>query len=94
MVCALFVALVDLAYPVISRKAINTLLPNLQYKTFFVVMGIVVLAYVVRSLLYYVITYWGHTFGIRVEADIREALFGHMQTLGFDYLRPATAPAI
>ncbi len=85
MVCALFVALVDLAYPVISRKAINTLLPNLQYKTFFVVMGIVVLAYVVRSLLYYVITYWGHTFGIRVEADIREALFGHMQTLGFDF---------
>ena len=58
MVCALFVALVDLAYPVISRKAINTLLPNLQYKTFFVVMGIVVLAYVIRSLLYYVITYW------------------------------------
>lgn len=85
MVCALFVALVDLAYPVISRKAINTLLPNLQYKTFFVVMGIVVLAYVIRSLLYYVITYWGHTFGIRVEADIREALFGHMQTLGFDF---------
>ena len=39
MVCALFVALVDLAYPVISRKAINTLLPNLQYKTFFIVMG-------------------------------------------------------
>ena len=71
MVCALFVALVDLAYPVISRKAINTLLPNLQYKTFFVVMGIVVLAYVIRSLLYYVITYWGHTFGIRVEADVR-----------------------
>ena len=85
MVCALFVALVDLAYPVISRKAINTLLPNLQYKTFFVVMGIVVLAYVIRSLLYYVITYWGHTFGIRVEADIREALFTHMQTLGFDF---------
>ena len=85
MVCALFVALVDLSYPVISRKAINTLLPNLQYKTFFIVMGIVVLAYVVRSLLYYIITYWGHTFGIRVEADIREALFGHMQTLGFDF---------
>ena len=85
MVCALFVALVDLAYPVISRKAINTLLPNLQYKTFFVVMGIVVLTYVIRSLLYYVITYWGHTFGIRVEADIRETLFGHMQTLGFDF---------
>ena len=85
MVCALFVALVDLTYPILSRKAINTFLPALQYRTFFLVMGIVVLAYVVRSLLYYVITYWGHTFGIRVEADIRETLFSHMQTLGFDF---------
>ncbi len=85
MVCALFVSLVDLAYPLISRWAMYELLPQNAYQTFFVVMGIVVLAYVVRSFLYYIITYWGHTFGIRVEADIREALFCHMQTLGFDY---------
>ena len=85
MVCALVVALIDLAYPLISRWAMYELLPKNAYVTFFTVMGVVVLAYIIRSLLYFVITYWGHTFGIRVEADIREALFCHMQALGFDY---------
>ena len=51
MACALLVALVDLAYPVISRAAINRLLPAQQYRVFFLVMGIVVLAYVLRSAL-------------------------------------------
>ena len=29
--------------------------------------------------------YWGHTFGIRVETDIRADLFRHLQTLDFDF---------
>ena len=45
----------------------------------------VALAFVLRAGLYYIVTYWGHTFGIRVEADIRRDLFHHMQTLGFDF---------
>ena len=85
MVCALIVSLVDLAYPLISRWAMYELLPQSAFQTFFTVMAVVVLAYLVRAFLYYIITYWGHTFGIRVEADIREALFCHMQELGFDY---------
>ena len=36
-------------------------------------------------MLTYVICYWGHTFGILVEADIRRDLFRHMQELSFDY---------
>ena len=85
MICALLVALVDLAYPLISRKAMYEMLPDQAYGTFFLVMGIVVAAYLIRSVLYYVICLWGHTFGIRVEADIREALFDHMQELSFDF---------
>ena len=85
MVCALLVSLIDLAYPLISRWAMYELLPQSAFQTFFTVMAVVVFAYIVRAFLYYIITYWGHTFGIRVEADIREALFCHMQELGFDY---------
>ena len=48
-------------------------------------MGVVFAAYVIRSYFTYIIAYWGHTFGIRVEADIRRDLFGHIQKLGFDY---------
>ena len=85
MCCAFLVAVVDLIYPLVSRSAMYDMLPNNAYRTFFVVMLIVVLAYVVRSLMHFVITYWGHTFGIRVEADIRQDLFEHLQTLGFDF---------
>ena len=85
MCCAFLVALVDLLYPLLSRYAMQTLLPQNAFVTFFTVMGVVVAAYVVRSLLQFVITYWGHTFGIRVEADIRQDLFAHLQTLGFDF---------
>ena len=61
------------------------LLPDEKYRVFFVVMGIVALSYVLRSVCYYVMAYWGHTFGIRVETDIRADLFRHLQTLDFDF---------
>ena len=85
MCCAFLVAGIDLAYPMISRKAMNELLPQSAYRAFFTVMAVIVAAYLLRSVLYYIICRWGHTFGIRVEADIRAALFSHIQELGFDF---------
>ena len=69
----------------VTRSALYHLLPEMQYRVFFVVMAIMFLAYLLRSFLQFVIAYWGHTFGIRVEADIRKDLFDHLQTLSFDY---------
>ena len=85
MTCALLVALVDLAFPWVSRQAMYDLLPNQKFKTFFLVMAIVIGAYLIRTGLYYVLSYWGHNFGVRVEADIRHDLFCKMQKMGFDY---------
>ena len=85
MLCAVIVAAVDLAFPMVSRTAMNKLLPMNAYSTFFLVMGIMAAAYLLRAFLYYVICYWGHTFGIRVEADIRRDLFRHMQSLGYEF---------
>ena len=85
MVCALAVCAVDLAFPLVTRSALYEMLPNELYRTFFTVMLIVVGSYLLRTGLYYVVWYWGHTFGIRVEADVRQALFHHLQTLSFDF---------
>ena len=85
MTCAFLIALIDLAFPMVSRIAMYQWLPYHLYKTFFLVMAAVVAAFLLRSVLYYVVCYWGHTFGIRVEADIRRDLFAHMQELGFDF---------
>ena len=85
MSCAITVSAIDLAFPLVTRHALYNLLPQNQYQTFFLIMGVMVLAYLLRSLLQFVIAYWGHTFGIRVEADIRQDLFTHMQELSFEY---------
>ena len=83
--CATVASLIDLAFPLLSRYAINSMLPAGAFRLFFTVMGIMAAAYALRGFLYYVIGYWGHTFGIRVEADIRRDLFRHMQSLGYEF---------
>ena len=85
LVCATIVALIDLAFPLVTRKSMYDLLPNQQYQTFFLVMAVMMTAFLVRALLYYVIAYWGHTFGILVEADIRRDLFTHVQELDVSF---------
>ena len=85
MLCALIVCAVDLAFPLITRSALYDLLPNKLYQLFFIVMVAALGFYVLRSFLQYIIAYFGHTFGIRVEADIRADLFRHLQDMGYDF---------
>ena len=83
--CAMCIAAIDLAFPLVTRSALYDMLPGKMYRTFFTVMVIVVASYVLRSFMNYIVAYYGHTFGIRVEADIRKDLFSHMQELSFDF---------
>lgn len=83
--CALVIAAIDLAFPLVSRYALTNLLPENLYVTFFVIMGALVAAYVLRAFLNYVVTYWGHTLGVRMEADMRRDLFTHLHNLSFKF---------
>lgn len=85
MLCAVAVAVIDLVFPYVSKNAMQTYLPQSLYKTFFIVMGILVAAYLLKSLMYYVITVIGHKMGVRIEANMREDLFKHVQKLSFKY---------
>ncbi|MBR4077021.1 MAG: ABC transporter ATP-binding protein, partial [Oscillospiraceae bacterium] len=85
MGCALLIAAIDLTFPLITRSALYDMLPGQMYRTFFIVMAAVVVCYVIRSVLNYIVAYFGHTFGIRVEADIRRDLFRHIQEMSFDF---------
>ena len=85
ILCAVGIAAIDLLFPLVTRSALYEMLPNQMYKTFFIVMAVVVCCYGLRSVLNFVVAYYGHTFGIRVEADIRRDLFRHMQEMSFDF---------
>ncbi len=83
--CAIGVAVIDLIFPFASRSAMNRYLPEKLYTTFFVVMGVLILAYVVKGVLYYLITVLGHKMGVLTEADMRRDLFTHMEELSFSF---------
>ena len=85
MVCALCICLVDLAFPVVSRYSMQQLLPGRMFGAFFAVMAALAAAYVLKGVFYYIVTYWGHLLGVRMEADIRRDLFTHMQELSFSF---------
>ena len=85
MLCAVLISCIDLAFPLVTRTALYDLLPNSLFKTFFIIIAVVLGCYVLRTFLHYIVCYYGHTFGIRVEADIRADLFRHMQEMGYDF---------
>ena len=88
--CAFLVACIDVCYPMFSQYVLRTFLPQLAVnaallKTFVLLIAGVLVAYLVRTALLFVINYWGHQLGIRMEADIRYDIFSHIQTLQFSF---------
>ncbi len=85
MLCAFVVSVIDLVFPYVSKISMNKLLPEKMFAVFFLVMGIMVLAYLIKGVLYYVITVVGHRMGVLVESDMRRDVFNHMQDLSFSF---------
>ena len=85
LVCAFFIAAVDLVYPLISKYALNTLLPAGAFRAFYVWMIILVAAYIIKGAFQFFVTYKGHMLGVYMETDMRRDLFSHLQKLSFRF---------
>ena len=82
---SLAVALVDLAFPYVTRRTMNSALPQQHFRTFFLIMAALLIAYLLRAFFQYLITIIGHRMGTLVEADMRRDVFTHMQALSFSF---------
>lgn len=85
MSCAFVVAMIDVAFPLVSRFAMYELLPGKLYKVFFTLMIVTAITFCIRAVFQYIITFFGHIFGIRVEADIRDDLYKQLQQLDHEF---------
>ena len=85
MLCALAVAVADLFYPMITKNIINDYVPNQNLRLLLVWAAVLLGIYLVKCLLNYVIAYYGHTVGVRMQADMRRDLFDHLEKLPFSY---------
>ena len=85
MVLSLLIASVDLVFPLVTRRSMQSLLPDQKYRVFFIVMAILFVAYLVRAFFQYLVTVIGHRMGTLVEADMRRDVFTHMQSLSYSF---------
>ncbi len=85
MMCSFVVACCDLFYPLIAKDIINVYVPNQQLRLLLVWAGVLLGIYVVKALLSFVVQYWGHIVGVRMQGDMRRDMFRHLQRLPFSY---------
>ncbi|MFC4735253.1 ABC transporter ATP-binding protein [Bacillus daqingensis] len=84
-ICAVFVALLELAFPLIVNYVVDSLLPTGNLTLIIWASAALFVIYIFNSGAHYVVTYWGHRLGINIETDMRAELFEHVQRLSFTY---------
>ena len=85
MGASFLMALIGLVYPIVTRRMMNTYIPNRNYSMIFIAGGGVLLLYVLRMLLQFYIQYQGHMMGTRIQAQMRREMFDHLETLPYKY---------
>ncbi len=85
MIAALLISVTGMVYPVLTREMLNNYIQNRLYKAV-IISGIVILVlYVIRMLLNYFVQYYGHIIGIKMQSQMRQDLFAHLQKLPYKY---------
>lgn len=85
LLCASAIAALELAFPLLTRYMLNTAIPAGNLRLVLTVAGGLVLLFLAVAGLQYVVHYWGHVVGIRMEADMRRDIFAHLQRLSFSF---------
>lgn len=85
MVCASFISATDLLFPMFTRFAVTELLPHNLFRFFAVLIAALFVMFVLRAAATWFVNYFGHTFGVLVESDMRRDLFRHLEKQSFSF---------
>lgn len=88
MFCALIVSAIDVAFPQILNwltKGLFAQGAQIILKSLPWIAAALLVMEIVRYGCQYFITSWGHVMGARMESDMRQDLFDHLQRLSFSY---------
>lgn len=85
MACAFMIAGIDLVFPTFTRLALDDLIPSGNIRGIVIIAVVMAGLFVMRAVFNYVVNYWGHVVGVRMEYNMRKDIFSHLQTLSFSY---------
>lgn len=75
MICALVVAACNLFFPFVTGNIIRDYIPNRRMDLVLLWCAVLLFVYVLKAFLTYVIQYWGHIMGVRIQGDMRKDFF-------------------
>lgn len=86
MACASGAAGVDLLFPLLVRRMLDSIQSNtFTPKLILTIAGIMFAIQIIKYFCQYFITAWGHVMGAKMEYDMRNNLFKHIEKLSFSY---------
>lgn len=85
MLCSFLIAMCDMFYPLITKNIINNYVPNRNLRLLAVWSCVLLLIYAFKAVLNYIVSYWGHIVGVRMQGDMRRDMFIHLQKLPFSF---------
>lgn len=85
MICAFFIAVIDVSFPFVTRHLLNTLIPKGAMRLFFCMIAFLLAVYCIRWVCVWFVNYWGHVFGVKVETDMRRDVFSKLEEQSFSF---------
>lgn len=85
MICAFFIAVIDVSFPFVTRHLLNTLIPKGAMRLFFCMVAFMLAVYCIRWVCVWFVNYWGHVFGVKVETDMRRDVFSKLEEQSFSF---------
>lgn len=85
LAAAFLIAASDLVFPMVTRQFIRDFIPNRNLELIFRFGIILFVLYLIRFGLDYIVGYWGHVLGVRMEYDMRKDMFSQLQRMSFSY---------
>ncbi len=85
MVTAVLSSVLIVAMPLIINLILRKYLPNENLTAIIWALAIMLLIAALLGIGHYINIRWGHILGVRMEADMRNDLFRHLQKLSFSY---------
>lgn len=86
MICAFIVALCNLVYPRIASNIVGDFeTGNAEADAIIAAAAFLATVYIVKAVCQYIVGYYGHVVGVRMQADMRRDLFMKYEKLPFSY---------
>ena len=85
MFCALIISACNMFYPIIAKDIINVYVPERDMRRLVLWCCVLLGIYLLKAVMKFIVDYWGHIVGVRIQADMRREMFDHLEKLPISF---------